>query len=55
MIDTLHDHFILCGYGRVGAAAEWQRAGVHAGDYLIAMGDGERLRNLERILAGAPA
>jgi len=30
MIDQLHDHFIVCGFGRVGrgAAAELQRAGV---------------------------
>jgi voltage-gated potassium channel len=31
MIDKLKDHFIICGYGRVGrgAAAELQHAGVH--------------------------
>ena len=30
MIDALHDHYIVCGFGRVGrgAAAELQRAGV---------------------------
>jgi len=30
MIDKLHDHYIICGFGRVGrgAAAELQRAGV---------------------------
>jgi voltage-gated potassium channel len=30
MIDTLHDHYIICGFGRVGrgAAGELQRAGV---------------------------
>jgi voltage-gated potassium channel len=30
MIDHLHDHYIICGFGRVGrgAAAELQRAGV---------------------------
>src|SRR5579863_5558239 len=30
MIDQLHDHFIVCGFGRVGrgAAGELQRAGV---------------------------
>src|SRR5579864_2639522 len=30
MIDQLHDHFIVCGFGRVGrgAAVELQRAGV---------------------------
>ena len=30
MIDLLHDHYIVCGFGRVGrgAAAEMQRAGV---------------------------
>jgi voltage-gated potassium channel len=30
MIDLLHDHYIVCGFGRVGrgAAAELQRAGV---------------------------
>ena len=30
MIDDLHDHYIVCGFGRVGrgAAAELQRAGV---------------------------
>src|SRR6202521_6366684 len=30
MIDKLHDHYIVCGFGRVGrgAAAELQRAGV---------------------------
>ncbi len=30
MIDTLHDHFIVCGFGRVGrnASIEFQRAGA---------------------------
>ncbi len=30
MIDALHDHYIVCGYGRVGrgSAGELQRAGV---------------------------
>ena len=42
MIDQLHDHYIVCGFGRVGrgAAAELQRAGVL---FLIVDRDDERV------------
>ena len=42
MIDKLKDHFIICGYGRVGrgAAAELQRAGV---PFVVVDEDAERV------------
>ncbi len=44
MIDSLHDHYIVCGFGRVGrgAAAELRRAGV---PFLIVDNNEERVEN----------
>ena len=44
MIDSLHDHYIVCGFGRVGrgAAAELSRAGV---PFLIVDNNEERVEN----------
>jgi voltage-gated potassium channel Kch len=50
MIHSLSDHYIICGFGRVGGqVARDIRAAGAAGDTLVAMGTGRTMDRLERL------